>query len=160
MEEGLNTGDFVSYHYIHIHRETGEVVGMSAGTVESKSEIPDIEFISVTAEEYATMRYRRCYFDGVIFVDIPPSPSVYYDWNTTTKAWEKNAARIAEFMPDDIRAGRDRLLAESDWTDTASAPVRLGQEKWQAWQDYRQALRDVTSQPDFPEDVVWPTAPA
>ena len=29
----------------------------------------------------------------------------------------------------------------------------------QAWLDYRQALRDVTSQEGFPNTVTWPTKP-
>jgi len=36
-----------------------------------------------------------------------------------------------------LRTHRDRLLAASDWTQVADAPVDR-----QAWADYRQALRD------------------
>jgi hypothetical protein len=51
-----------------------------------------------------------------------------------------------EFDPTDVpeewwlermRWHRDRLLAASDWTQVADAPVDR-----QAWADYRQALRD------------------
>ena len=51
-----------------------------------------------------------------------------------------------------MRAWRDRLLAASDWTQTADAPVDK-----QAWADYRQALRDFPATwvagptADFPE---------
>jgi hypothetical protein len=38
---------------------------------------------------------------------------------------------------DGCRFHRDRLLAESDWTQLPDAPVNR-----QAWADYRQALRD------------------
>jgi len=31
--------------------------------------------------------------------------------------------------------------------------------KYEAWIDYRQALRDMTEQPGFPCDVVWPEVP-
>ena len=54
---------------------------------------------------------------------------------------------------------RQSLLIASDWTDTLSARDRLGEALYQQWQTYRQALRDVTSQPGFPADIVWPTAP-
>ena len=57
-----------------------------------------------------------------------------------------------------VRTRRNGLLLASDWTDTYSAPARLGQELYAAWQDYRQALRDVTDQPD-PFNIVWPTPP-
>jgi hypothetical protein len=58
-----------------------------------------------------------------------------------------------------VRDQRNNLLAESDWTDTASAPTRLGQELYDQWQTYRQALRDVTAQPGYPFNIVWPTPP-
>jgi hypothetical protein len=45
-----------------------------------------------------------------------------------------------------MRLHRDRLLAESDWTQLEDAPVDR-----QAWADYRQALRD------FP--ATWTPAP-
>jgi hypothetical protein len=55
---------------------------------------------------------------------------------------------------DTIRAQRDALLAASDWTQLADAPVNQA-----AWAAYRQALRDAPEQTGFPESVVWPTAP-
>jgi hypothetical protein len=54
---------------------------------------------------------------------------------------------------------RQSLLIAADWTDTLSARDRLGETLYQQWQDYRQALRDITSQPGFPVGIVWPTAP-
>jgi len=55
----------------------------------------------------------------------------------------------------EVRAERDRLLAGSDWTQVADAPVDSA-----AWAVYRQALRDVPQDFDSPDDVVWPTPPA
>lgn len=57
-----------------------------------------------------------------------------------------------------VREKRDLLLIASDWTDTYSAPTRLGQELYDAWQVYRQNLRDITNQPD-PFNIIWPTPP-
>jgi hypothetical protein len=53
-----------------------------------------------------------------------------------------------------VRAERDRLLAESDWTQVLDAPVDQD-----AWAAYRQALRDVPQQEGFPHDVAWPVKP-
>lgn len=58
-----------------------------------------------------------------------------------------------------VRKMRDHLLMASDWTDTLSAKTRLGEAAYQAWQAYRQALRDVTLQAD-PHAIVWPQQPA
>jgi hypothetical protein len=54
----------------------------------------------------------------------------------------------------DIRAERDRLLLESDWTQTFDSSVRGDP----AWLEYRQALRDITNAAS-PADVVWPVKP-
>ena len=59
-------------------------------------------------------------------------------------------ARQAEI----VRSERDRLLAASDWTQVADAPVNQA-----AWAAYRQALRDLPQQDGFPRDVIWPTTP-
>lgn len=52
------------------------------------------------------------------------------------------------------RHRRDTLLAQSDWTQVADAPVDAG-----AWAAYRQALRDLPGQPGFPETINWPVRP-
>jgi len=62
-----------------------------------------------------------------------------------------------------VRDKRDKLLSESDWVTVKAvdqnAQDNLGIQVPQVWLDYRQALRDVTSQAGFPYNVTWPTAP-
>ena len=53
-----------------------------------------------------------------------------------------------------LRRERDRLLAESDWTQQPDAPADTA-----AWAKYRQALRDLPAKTDDPEAVKWPKAP-
>lgn len=57
-----------------------------------------------------------------------------------------------------IRSKRNVLLTGSDWAVLPDAPVTEAQR--QAWVEYRQALRDITQQPTFPDSVVWPLLPA
>ena len=71
------------------------------------------------------------------------------------------AAREAEWIAGErdrlaaeMRKQRDQLLAESDWTQVADAPVDQA-----AWTTYRQALRDIPQQAGFPENVTWPEKP-
>lgn len=58
----------------------------------------------------------------------------------------------SEMWVERMRAERDRLLAESDWTQTNDAPVDR-----EAWATYRQQLRDFpatwtpSETADFPE---------
>jgi hypothetical protein len=54
----------------------------------------------------------------------------------------------------DARNHRNFLLKNSDWTQVADAPVNAI-----AWAQYRQALRDLTSQDGFPENITWPQMP-
>jgi hypothetical protein len=60
----------------------------------------------------------------------------------------------AESFAAEARATRNTLLAASDWTQVADAPVDQV-----AWATYRQALRDITTQAGFPEQINWPEAP-
>ncbi len=56
-----------------------------------------------------------------------------------------------------IRNIRNFRLKQSDKYVIPDFPITP--EKKQEWVDYRQALRDITSQPTFPDSVVWPTKP-
>jgi len=62
--------------------------------------------------------------------------------------YQNNVATLAQA----VKADRDRMLAQSDWTQMPDAPVS----NRQAWQTYRQALRDVPLQAGFPFNVQWP----
>lgn len=71
-------------------------------------------------------------------------------WQT----WTLAPASPLQVDPAEIRAQRDALLVASDWTQLPDAPVnRL------AWANYRQNLRDITAQANFPHAVEWPTQP-
>lgn len=54
----------------------------------------------------------------------------------------------------EMRALRNALLSESDWSQVADAPVNKAK-----WAEYRQSLRDVPAQPGFPWSVTWPALP-
>ena len=82
-----------------------------------------------------------------------PRPSVDYIWNGYE--WVIDTPYAGQI----VRLRRNQLLTDSDWTDTLSAKARLGEAKYNEWQVYRQALRDITAQPNFPTDVTWPSPP-
>lgn len=54
-----------------------------------------------------------------------------------------------------VRASRNVLLRDSDWTQLADFP---GTNR-QAWVLYRKDLRDLPQQVGFPWDIIWPVAP-
>ena len=75
------------------------------------------------------------------------------NWIETPRSDEEKA-RIQSAVEDRVRSDRNARLAKSDWTQLADAPVDAA-----SWVPYRQALRDITTQPGFPWTVTWPESP-
>jgi hypothetical protein len=87
---------------------------------------------------------------------VPCEPYIENGWAYTVTVEDKTAEDIAADVASksaQVRAQRDRLLADSDWTQVLDAPVDRT-----AWAAYRQALRDLPSQEGFP-DVEFPVSP-
>jgi hypothetical protein len=53
-----------------------------------------------------------------------------------------------------VRAKRNQLLTETDWTQVEDTSADKA-----AYAIYRQALRDITDQDGFPFDINWPELP-
>jgi hypothetical protein len=95
--------------------------------------------------------------DGIEVVSIPFDEAntdyqEYLEWAKT------NTTEPADGLTwDDIRATRDRILRDTDWTMTSGATVDQAQ-----WAAYRQVIRDIpqTYKDKTPDDVVWPTQPS
>ena len=60
-----------------------------------------------------------------------------------------------EIALQNLRNERNRLLVETDWTQLPDVP----EETKNAWQTYRQELRDITKTYQSLDTVVWPTKP-
>jgi hypothetical protein len=58
----------------------------------------------------------------------------------------------------EVRSMRNRRLTNSDITQLPQATEQM-KAKVVEWEEYRQALRDITAQEGFPFDVQWPTKP-
>lgn len=122
-------------------------------------ETEDIFFKIV--EEYSELLLSSYYKDGE-FKELPIKPSEFYIWNLETESWiyseELYKQYLGKLKTEALRK-RNNLLLNSDWTELPSALVRLGETKIAEWQAYRQALRDITSQADYPENITWPEQP-
>jgi len=53
-----------------------------------------------------------------------------------------------------VRIERDFRLAETDWWAVSDRTMTAAQSS------YRQALRDITGQSSFPNNITWPTKPS
>lgn len=62
--------------------------------------------------------------------------------------WSTYEARVA-------REKRNYLLTQTDWTQNADTPNSLKAN----FAVYRNALRDLPAQPNFPKSIDWPIAP-
>lgn len=77
-------------------------------------------------------------------------------WDIVEKSQETiDNEKVA--LENKIRSIRDEKLAETDWV--ALKALEDGISVPQEWKDYRQALRDIPTQTDFPYVVTWPTKP-
>jgi hypothetical protein len=101
---------------------------------------------------------KKSYPEGTI--EVPPMPGRGYKFNGTE--WiaptqdEINAERAQMFR--DKRS----MLLRSVVDPIVTNPFRwadLTEDKKTEWINYRQALLDITSQPEFPIRVTWPTQP-
>lgn len=66
--------------------------------------------------------------------------------------------RTPEYYDEQARILRNQKLAATDWVVTRA--MDTGTPVPTQWAEYRQALRDVTQQPGFPNDIVWPVPPS
>lgn len=83
-------------------------------------------------------------------------PEVLVGWRRDGTAWLAPTPDL-DAMADAVRAHRAALLAASDWTQLADAP--LSTDERADWAAYRAALRAVPAQAGFPAAVIWPLAP-
>lgn len=93
------------------------------------------------------------YIENQLPVAFPEKPigSYVFDWNS--KQWMFDSIAASELA----KSQRDKLLSESDWTQMPD--VQMADEKRNQWKVYRQSLRDITLQPDFPKTINWPVKP-
>jgi len=113
---------------------------------------------------------------GVVPVFVTGAPSVDYTKNTTevnptfnsaANRWEttwvisdatsEEIGQRIDSQAKVIRAERNALISECDWTQLDDTP--LTESKKQEWATYRQELRDIPLQEGFPFNIVWPQKP-
>lgn len=97
--------------------------------------------------------------DGALFrmcdstpVPLPPRPSAHHIFDYDVMEWIDPRTQQEQWQA--VRAQRDMLLTECDWTQLPDVPSSTRA----AWTSYRQALRDITEQSD-PFSIAWPVAP-
>lgn len=129
-----------------IDKETSRV--LFSGTSDTFSDFP---------EDIRILEGVEYYGEGWVdtennFIPVPTKPSRYHVFDYTTKTWIDPRTPETEWAV--VRQKRNQLLQASDWTQLPDVPIQTKE----AWAIYRQALRDVTLQPD-PFNITWPQPP-
>jgi len=95
--------------------------------------------------------------NGSSFIPFDEANSDYQEYLEWAKTNTVEAADEDTLTWDNIRATRDQILRDTDWTMTTGATVDQAQ-----WAAYRQVIRDIpqTYKDKTPDDVVWPTQPS
>lgn len=84
------------------------------------------------------------YIDG----EVPEDVTHFIDGVFLVQKSEEELRSLAMIQ----RAG---LLLETDWTQLPDVPLATKT----AWATYRQQLRDITDQPNYPFEIEWPESP-
>lgn len=108
---------------------------------------PASVFVEVSNERYNELQQKL--INGGVELDVVNGELVTVPIPTLSD--EEQAAQDLQAL----RVARNKLLADSDWTQLPDAHVKNRFE----WSEYRQALRDITQKYRSLEDVVWPKKP-
>lgn len=131
--------------------------------VDGADHFVDLSSISIPANVHAVQWFGEEgwieYTDGTPNLEITELPSWALDCVAAHAVAEAELQKQIDLdntpMPADeeARMQRDMLLIETDWwamSDRTMTPEQTA---------YRAALRDITAQAGFPDNIVWPTKP-
>lgn len=103
----------------------------------------------VIATEYSFDKYTlRRRYEQRIYDSVSSNPQMWLDY-----AKEQEIEELSK----EVRKKRDRLLLETDYTQTIDAPITTASQ--QEYRQYRQTLRDITEDENFPYINIWPEKP-
>jgi len=92
--------------------------------------------------------------EGYVVTDGYPEDMMVVDGSLVPRPAEVLEAEAIERAWGKLRTDRDIRLKATDWTQIPDSPADTV-----AWQEYRQALRDITDGLEDPRNVEWPVEP-
>jgi len=87
----------------------------------------------------------------------PPNDNGWLKYHLESQTWVdlRSQSEIEQLAADAALSKRNILLLMTDWTQLPDVP---SQHK-EAWAEYRQKLRDITTQQGYPFNIIWPIKP-
>jgi hypothetical protein len=109
--------------------------------------------------DYDERTHRISQFKAILWrasTSAPGDGSWVVGWDTEAKTADE-VQEYDDAAAASVRKERNNLLAASDWV--VIMHTEKGTNIPASWEIYRQALRDVTSQAGFPNNVTYPAKP-
>lgn len=134
------------------------IYNISTGEIIQSGQCPDSDYLLQQVPENCSIidlpsDPSSQYIQNNQVFDKPNKPNDFSVFDYVLKQWVQNSDLAENY----VKTNRNRLLYQSDWTQLPNSPLTT--QKQQEWADYRQQLRDITSQSGYPFNVVWPTQP-
>jgi hypothetical protein len=108
-----------------------------------------------------TQREMPTYDQRTQYVEMDAMPTLEGNsWIIGWTVYDKTSVQIQEYdaiAAKQVRVERDAKLYDCDWTQLPDTDLTPNQEA--DWANYREQLRNVPQQTDFPYNIVWPTKP-
>jgi hypothetical protein len=146
-------------NYIAYNSITGEILdNVSTHSPDNLSPYPfDFSYLEVIDPVDNSKYYINPQLQET--VAFPDKPDQYHTWNWTTKIWEDVRTTQQKYNQTarQIQVQRTQLLNDSDWVVVKA--LEQGTTIPENWHVYRQQLRDITLQPNYPFTVTWPASP-
>jgi hypothetical protein len=146
-------------HYIIYNTISGEIIQLC-----SVLNLADISHLLVEGTSELELAQpiidtSKYYVQAGQLVTMPEQPSQYHKFDYLTKTWQDPRTEQQKFQQagQQVLAKRKELLDSTDWIVIKA--MDTGTTIPQAWQTYRQELRDITNQTGYPYQVTWPTKP-
>jgi hypothetical protein len=155
---------------VHVYTDGGKSVAVADKTLYFDFDLPDVFpknfFYMLWWPEDGFCAYFTQENGTQIRFDLDPTEENYACYvKPFVDQWQaKNAEKEAEkaeqadeIAAAEVREKRDKLIAETDYLLMPDYPI--SDKNLESIKAYRQALRDLPQQEEFPLDVMWPKKP-
>lgn len=117
----------------------------------------DVEPYGFGMFEFTQVPEAPHFHKAVDDVPVKGEDGIYYQrWKIVEMSPEEKQD-VTNRRIQDVKNLRFHYLITCDWTQLPNAPIT--DEKKQQWEIYRQALRDITTQENYPWNITWPDTP-
>jgi hypothetical protein len=146
-------------YFITYNNTTGQILQTTVTTSEENIILDGTQLSLLEVPE--PIDNEKYYLDpqSLQTIAFPEKTDKNYTWDWSTKTWQDLRTQEQKYTEADklIKQQRKQALMNSDWVVIKA--LEQGVPIPEAWSIYRQQLRDITQQSNYPFTVTWPTPP-